>query len=113
MFATVTDVVKNFACGGLFSFLHLNFVHDSIYYLCANCDKCCKEKFSCGGLSVFIPIFQFRQFLAPSKIYSYLRHCSRLHCMHTLIPRGCQNVLTPLGGPKKFRAPREFVFATP
>src|SRR5437879_4975508 len=35
MFATVTDVVKNFACGGLFSFLYFNFAHDFINCLLA------------------------------------------------------------------------------
>ena len=51
MFATVTYVVKHFACGGLSSLLYLNFVHDSVHYLCANCDKFCQKNFACGGLS--------------------------------------------------------------
>src|SRR3989442_15621342 len=45
MFATATDVVKNFACGELFSFLYFNFVYDSIHYLCANCNKYCNKNF--------------------------------------------------------------------
>src|SRR2546425_13283927 len=44
-------LLKNFACGRVFSFLYVNFVHDLIHYLYANCDKCCKQNFACGGLS--------------------------------------------------------------
>src|SRR3989442_15369280 len=62
MFATVTYVVKNFACGGLFSLLYFNSVHDSVHYLCANCDKFCKKNSpaadfsrSCISISFTIP----------------------------------------------------------
>src|SRR3989442_1725628 len=59
MFATVTYVVKNFACGGLFSLLYLNFVHDSIHYLCANCDKFCKKISPAAGFFWFFFFLNF------------------------------------------------------
>ena len=57
-------VVKNFAGGGLLSFLNFNLVHDFIHYLCANGDKCCK-KIDCGGLSAFL-YFNFAN-IKPSR----------------------------------------------
>ena len=56
MIATVTYVVKNFACGGLFSILYFNFVHDSIHYFCANCDKFCRKISPAAGFCHFFGI---------------------------------------------------------
>src|SRR3989442_15951644 len=88
MFATVTNVVKNFACGELFSFLYFNFVHDFIHYLCANCDKCCKNKKVRLRRAFDTPIFQFRQFLA---LETYLLK-TFLKILRPYTPR--KNVLT-------------------
>jgi len=75
----VTNAVKNFACGGLSSLLYFNFVHDFIRYLCANYDKFCKE---IRLRRAFLYLNFDNLNLAP-EIYSCLRHCSRLHYMHT------------------------------
>src|SRR5437867_1775861 len=99
---TVTDAVTNFACGGLFSFLYFNFVHDSIHYLCANCDKFCKKNCLRWAFSRPTPIFQFRQLLdSPQKcIPAYAT--ARDYPMHTRTPRGgLKIIMTPPGGRKQ------------
>src|SRR5437867_4305247 len=50
---TVTNVVKNFACGGLSLLLYFNFVHGFINYLCTIVTNAVK-KFTCGGLSLLL-----------------------------------------------------------
>ena len=40
---TVIKVVKNFACGGLFPLLHVNFVHEFINYLWTTVTKTVKK----------------------------------------------------------------------
>src|SRR3989442_915380 len=47
---TVTNVVKNFACGGLSLLLYFNFFDGFINYLCTIVTNAVK-KFACGGLS--------------------------------------------------------------
>src|SRR3989442_15289970 len=51
-------LLKNFACGGLSTFLHFNFVHDSIKYLCATLTVVVKN-FPCAQAFVLL-VFQFR-----------------------------------------------------
>src|SRR4051812_11850648 len=68
MFATVRDIVKIFDCGGLFSFLYFNFLHDPIHYLCANCEKFCVKKFASGGLSALLN-FNLDNFLQSSDLF--------------------------------------------
>src|SRR5437867_13245620 len=98
MFATVTNVVKNFACGGFFSFLYFNFVHDFIHYLCANCDKCCKK---CRLRRAFgNHILQFRQLFAPKKLF-LPTPLLEIVLFSYMNPQGVPNVLTPPGVFKK------------
>src|SRR3989442_1024290 len=59
MIATVTYVVKNFACGGLFSILYFNFVHDSIHYFCADCGKFCRKISPAAGFFLYFISISF------------------------------------------------------
>src|SRR3989442_11319561 len=100
MFERLRDVVKKFRLRWASSFLYFNFLHDSIHYFCANCNKFCKKfrlRRAFGTL-----IFQFRKFLAPSDLFLPTPLLETAQYMPTRTPHGdIKKFLHPLVGKTK------------